>query len=330
MTLPTISIGFPPGPHALEGAKLAEELGFERLWLYDSAGIWEDVWMTLGMVAQNTSRIQLGTAVLVPNLRHVMTTASAVLTMERMWPGRLTLGFGTGFTARVVLGQRGLTWDYTTRYLKQLRALLAGETVEIEGKPCKMIHHPHMAKARPVEFPLILSALGPKGQGIARELADGLIQFQSGDGSWSTHVNLINGTVLDEGEGLHDERVIQAAGPWWAMWYHGLWERSHDSLKSIPGGEEYLKQLNDNHPEALRHLAVHEGHATHINELDRILIDAAGDELSWEPQGWVGTREYFRKRLAKEAELGTTEIVYAAAGPDPMREIRAFADAAFG
>jgi len=44
----------------------------------------------------------------------------------------------------------------------------------------------------------------------------------------------------------------------------------------------------------------------------------------------VGTREYFRKRLAKEAELGTTEIVYAAAGPDPMREIRAFADTAFG
>ena len=73
-----ISLGFAPGPLALEAAKLAEQLGYHRLWLYDSAAIWEDVWIHMGRIADRTERLGLGTAVLVPNLRHVMTTASAV------------------------------------------------------------------------------------------------------------------------------------------------------------------------------------------------------------------------------------------------------------
>ena len=43
MDRPAISLGFPPGPHALEAADVAEAMGYERLWLYDSAAIWEDV-----------------------------------------------------------------------------------------------------------------------------------------------------------------------------------------------------------------------------------------------------------------------------------------------
>ena len=44
---PIISLGFAPGPLALDAADLAERVGYERLWLYDSAAIWEDVWLTM-------------------------------------------------------------------------------------------------------------------------------------------------------------------------------------------------------------------------------------------------------------------------------------------
>jgi 5,10-methylenetetrahydromethanopterin reductase len=323
---PQISLGFPPGPLALEAADLAEELGYHRFWLYDSAAIWEDVWIHMGLVAARTERMKLGTAVLVPNLRHVMTTASAIATIERLSPGRLTCGFGTGFTARRVLGQGAVPWKAMERYVRQLQALLAGELVEIDGKPCQMIHHPDMALPRPIRVEMIMSALGPKGQAITRDLADGLMMLGPSDGSWNRFVQMMHGTVLDPGESPRSERAIEAAGPWWVMFHHSSWEASPERLRAVPGGDDYLERIAiERDPDQL-HLAVHEGHATHVTERDRILIDAAGDDLDW-GRSWVGVAEDIRSRVAAAGASGTTEIIYNPAGPDPLREIRAFAEA---
>ena len=94
-----LSVGMPPGPRTLELAQLAEDLGYDRVWLFDSAALYEDVWIWLARLAEHTE-IDLGTAVLVPNLRHVMTTASAIATDGAHGAGRLACGFGTGATAR--------------------------------------------------------------------------------------------------------------------------------------------------------------------------------------------------------------------------------------
>ena len=168
-----ISLGGPPGPGILELARRAEALGYDRIWLFDSAAIYEDVWIHLARIAEATRRIGLGTAVLVPSLRHVMTTASAIATVERLAPGRLACALGTGYTARLVLGQKPLAWKLLREYVEQLRGLLRGEVVEIEGRPCQMIHRPELARPRPIEVPLLLSAFGPKGLAITREIADG-------------------------------------------------------------------------------------------------------------------------------------------------------------
>ena len=128
-----LSVGMPPGPDSVELAKLAYDLGYDRFWLYDSAALYEDVWITLARVAEHTP-INIGTAVLVPNLRHVMTTASAIATIERLAPGRLVCGWGTGATARWVLNQKAVSWNTMRRYLTQLDALLRGDVVEIDGR----------------------------------------------------------------------------------------------------------------------------------------------------------------------------------------------------
>jgi 5,10-methylenetetrahydromethanopterin reductase len=39
----------------------------------------------------------------------------------------------------------------------------------------------------------------------------------------------------------------------------------------------------------------------------------------------LGTEEALRKRLADVANAGVTEVVYQPAGPEPERELRAFA-----
>ena len=139
------------------------------MWLYDSAALYEDIWIWMALLAEHTD-LDLGTAVLVPNLRHVMTTASAIATVERMAPGRLTCGFGTGATARWVLNKPALSWATTQRYLEQLRGLLRGEVVDVDGERCQMIHHPDFAIGRPIDTPLLVSALGPKGKGLVEEM----------------------------------------------------------------------------------------------------------------------------------------------------------------
>lgn len=330
MPTPSISIGLPPQPSATELAVLAEELGFERVWLYDSAAIYEDIWIHLALIAERTSRIGLGTAVLVPNLRHVMTTASAAATVARLAPGRLVIGVGTGFTARLVMNKRALSWATTEAYVRQLRGLLAGEVVEIAGEQCQMIHHPDFAAPRPIDVPILLSALGPKGQAIAAEIADGLMNVgpPQGDDVPDWYVHMINGTVLDPGEAPTAARVVDAAGPWEALSHHGAWHLGGEEIvPMLPGGEEWLARVVDDRPEAERHLSVHEWHCSHVNDRDRPLLATKGTpDDPW--SGWVGDDADFASRIAASGDAGTTEILYTPAGPDLEREMRAFARAA--
>jgi 5,10-methylenetetrahydromethanopterin reductase len=96
---PRLSVGLPPSRRIVEQARVAESLGYHAVWLFDSPALYGDLWMAVGRVAEATT-IQLGTAVAVPSVRHPMVTASAIATVEDLAPGRLSVAFGTGFTAR--------------------------------------------------------------------------------------------------------------------------------------------------------------------------------------------------------------------------------------
>ncbi len=334
MTSVKISVGMPPGPDSVEMARMAESLGYERIWFYDSAALYEDIWITLARVAEQTT-IPIGTAVLVPNLRHVMTTASAIATIERVAPGRLACAFGTGATARWVLNKKAVSWAATRRYMEQLRGLLRGDVVEIDGERCQMIHHPRWAVARPIETPLLLSALGAKGTAITRELneagvVDGLMSMgaSADNAGFTWHVQMTAGTVLDDGEKLSDERVKSALGPWYVVRYHGVWQAFPDALANFPLGAEWRTGVEAERPEGERHLAVHEGHVTDVMSRDRAVLDAAGDALA--TVGWVGSATDVRARAESAVAAGATEIMFTPGGPDVAREMRAFAAATLG
>jgi len=52
----TLSAAFPPGRDALDHVALAEDLGYERAWLYDSPALYHDVWMTRARCAERELR----------------------------------------------------------------------------------------------------------------------------------------------------------------------------------------------------------------------------------------------------------------------------------
>src|SRR6476660_8024406 len=81
-----VSCAFPTTMSSPDDIALAEQIGYERAWLYDTPQQSPDVWMALALAAERTSRIGLGPGVLVPNLRHPMTNAAATATLVGLAP----------------------------------------------------------------------------------------------------------------------------------------------------------------------------------------------------------------------------------------------------
>jgi 5,10-methylenetetrahydromethanopterin reductase len=71
--------------------------------VFDSPALHGDLWIALARIAAATERIGSGSGVAVAGLRHPMVTAAA--SVAEIAPGRLTLAFGTGHTARRTLGR---------------------------------------------------------------------------------------------------------------------------------------------------------------------------------------------------------------------------------
>jgi 5,10-methylenetetrahydromethanopterin reductase len=315
-----VSCAFPPGPDVVEHAVVAESLGYERAWLYDSPALYPDVWVTLARVAERTDRIGLGPAVLIPSLRHVLAQAMAIATLETLAPGRTVAAVGTGFTGRMALGQRPLRWAAVEEYLRQLRALLAGEQVEVDGSVMQMIPPTGFVPARPIGVPILVAANGPRGLQVAKQLGDGVMTIGSGQPEFDWCAVLAFGTVLDEGEPPTSPRALEAAGPALTVVYHGMYEADPTTVDSLPGGPEWRAEV-EGVPESVRHLTVHEDHLVRVTERDAPLLD--GHTLA--AFTWTGSTNQLRVRLEELEAAGATEILYAPMGADIPRELRAFA-----
>jgi 5,10-methylenetetrahydromethanopterin reductase len=302
---------------------LAESLGYQRAWCYDSPPLYPDVWMILALAAERTSRIGLGPAVLVPHLRHVMTNAAAIATLVSLAPGRVSVAVGSGFTGRMALGQRSTSWKAVREYVSALRALLRGEEVMWEGALTQMLHLPGFAPPRPIDVPLAIAISGPRGLAVAQELADGVISpsgARPGDAppSFDWVARMTNGTVLDPGEPGTSQRALEAAGHGAALAYHATYENGQ--VEALPNGTAFREAI-EAIPAERRHLVLHKGHLITMSDLDRRFVTPE----FMAQYGRASTPEVWRERLSAMEAEGVTEVIYQPAGPDIPRELGAFA-----
>ena len=308
----------------------AERLGYRRAWCYDSPALYPDVWMVLGLAAARTERIGLGPGVLVPSLRHPMVNAAAVAGLAELAPGRVAVAVGSGFTGRMVLGQRPMKWADVADYVRVLRALLRGEDAQWEGRTLRMLHWPGFGAARPIDVPILIGADGPKGLAVAAELGDGVFSAALPQPDAANVVPwralLVWGTVLDEGEDVASERARAAYGASLAVVYHAMYERGGAAaVDGLPGGGAWREAV-ESVPSAERHLAVHEGHLVAANERDQLVGREAASLAG--TFTFTGTAKELRDRIEMLAGAGVTEVAYQPAGPDIPRELAAFAEMA--
>ena len=319
----SFSFRLPPGPRAVDYAQLAEDIGYERVWSPEVPAFGYDIWINLARIAERTERIGVGAATLIPSYRHPLAQASAIATLEALAPGRLWAGFGTGFTGRSGVGQPPLKLNYMRRYLLQLRALLKGEAVDIEGGMAQILATGDWLPPRPITTPLLLASQGPRGRQLAREVADGLISLGAPEPGFHPCLVSVNGTVLDDGEDLDSPRVRLAAGPLVAAAYHSAYSRSPESVLRLPNGAAWLAKVQEL-PENVRHLSVHRGHTLAIESPQDELIDMSiARQVSF-----TGTRDELRARIAAFEASGATGVIFGTSDSDVPRELRRFAEVA--
>jgi alkanesulfonate monooxygenase SsuD/methylene tetrahydromethanopterin reductase-like flavin-dependent oxidoreductase (luciferase family) len=230
-------IGIPTSGESWKVAERAEELGFTHAWFYDTQMLVGDPFVAMGAAALKTSRIRLGTGVLVPTNRIPAVAASAFATLNAMAPGRIDLGVGTGFSARRAMGLGAMKLAAMEEYIRVVYALLNGEMTEAEVEPgvrkkLKFLN-PELGLIN-IKDPIRLhiSALGPKGREMtARHGAawktvmsgvdDGLAALDGMRKTWEASGRAaadlyssawIWGCLLRDGETLDSPRVRAQAG----------------------------------------------------------------------------------------------------------------------
>jgi 5,10-methylenetetrahydromethanopterin reductase len=287
-----------------EQAALAERLGYERVWLADSPALYGDVWIAVSEAARATRRIGLGTSVLIPSLRHVLATAAAIAHVEAIAPRRLRVALGTGFTGRRMLGKMPISLKALESYVRQLRALLAGEEVDVDGAPCRLMHPQGITAPLPLATPIWIAASGAKGLALAERVADGVICAGVVPPGAKDAALLSMGTVLREGETLASPAVLERIGPAIAVVWHGTYEAAGPGVDHLPGGKGWRAEV-ERFPARSRHLYVHEGHLVELTERDRrhLAPELAGATFS-------GSAAQLRERAAGLAAQGVAEIVY--------------------
>ena len=225
-------------------AQRAEELGFTHAWFYDTQMITADPFIAMGAAAMKTTKIRLGTGVLVPSNRIAAVTANSFATLNAMAPGRLDFGVGTGFSARRAMGLGGIKLAEMEEYIRVVYGLLNGETLEtiIEGKRKKIRFLNPDAGLINIDDPVKLhvSAYGPKSQKLVGKLGaawktfisdvdGGLTALQGMRKDWAEAGRAqsdlyttawVCGCVLEPGEPADSPRAMAQAGPRAAVLLH--------------------------------------------------------------------------------------------------------------
>jgi 5,10-methylenetetrahydromethanopterin reductase len=329
-------IALPTAADAWKTVRRAEELGFTHAWFYDTQMLCADCFVAMGAAAVHTSRIRLGTGVLIPSNRIAPVTANAFASLNALAPGRIDFGVGTGFTGRRTMGLGAIRLAEMEEYIRVVMALLDGQTptFTVEDQRHKITFlNPELGLinlADPVR--LHISAYGPRARRLTAKLGAGWLNFvgdvaggaaamQAMRQSWAeagrpaadlTAVAFALGCVLQPGEPLDSPRAIAQAGPRAAVLLH---RAADEALAGLPNTSPipdavaepvaaYVALARTFQPEDARYLENHRGHLMAVKPIERPFITP---ELIRRTT-FTGTEPDLLDRIAALRDAGYTQF----------------------
>lgn len=336
--------------------RYAEELGYDHGWVPDSQMIWSDCYATLALAAEHTSRIKLGTGVSIAPTRLAPVTAHSIASINRIAPGRVFLGIGTGYTAMNVMGMKPMSGRAFGEYVRVVRALLHGKEVEYTfGEQTRDIRFLHtdlgfLDLEHPIPIyvaadgPLALAAAGAYGDGRIssgesnRQLERSLASIHEGAEAAGRDLpndfhtaELTFACVLQPGEDLTSERVIDEVGSMVAVWLHGCYEvymrRGTDEFvrpEAIEEWRAYRDYVENMDVERHKlHQRLHEGHCTYLVPEERRFITPNTIRAA---RGLVGEPDEIIEMLREKERHGLKEVTLLPPMAHARENFKAFAE----
>jgi 5,10-methylenetetrahydromethanopterin reductase len=326
-------------PTAADSWKLvqrAEELGFTHAWFYDTQMLNADCFVAMGAAAVNTQRIRLGTGVLVPSNRIAPVAAGSLASLNKLAPGRIDFGVGTGFTARRAMGFGAMRLKAMETYIAQVYGLLRGEIVEfeMEGERRKIrFLNPELGLINTSDpIALHLSAFGPRTRALTAKLGAGWIDFVGNVENGIREVEAMRtawreagrvagdlqatafalGCVLADGEPADSPRAMAQAGPRAAVMLHRAADEALAGLKPgtampAPAGGEmqgYIAVARSFEPKDAPYLHNHRGHLMFVKPEERPFVTADLIRAT----SFTATEAEIKARIAALRDAGYTQF----------------------
>jgi 5,10-methylenetetrahydromethanopterin reductase len=162
--------GTEPTSALVRHAVLAEQIGFDSVWVIDSQLLCREVTVTLAAILMATKEIRAATGMTQPVTRHVSVMASAMATLSELSDGRAIMGIGTGFSSLRTVGLPPAKVAELESYVTTVQALLRGESVTFGTSTGALSW---MGSPRTV--PIAIAATGPRMIRTAARIADGVV-----------------------------------------------------------------------------------------------------------------------------------------------------------
>ena len=176
----------------VEQARLAEEAGFDALWISDHFHPWNNeqgqspfVWSMIGAISQ-VCDLPVTTAVTCPTVRiNPVIIAQAAATSSVLLDGRFVLGLGSGEALNEhILGGAWPTAEVRQAMLEEavdvIRRLFTGETVTYGGD-YYTVDTARIYTMPDQPPPIYISGFGPKATELAARIGDGYINTAPDD-----------------------------------------------------------------------------------------------------------------------------------------------------
>jgi len=331
-------IAIPTAADSWRLVRRAEELGFSHAWFFDTQMLSADPFVAMTAATMKTSRIKLGTGVLIPSNRIAPVAATAFASLNKLAPGRIVFGVSTGFTGRRTMGLGAVKLADMEDYILTIQALWRGETVEftVEGKRRKIRYlNPELGLINIDDpIPTYIAASGPKARALTAKLGaawiDNVADPERGAATlaqmraaWNaagraaealTSVAWIGGAVLEDGEPVDGPRGMALAAPRAAMLLHRAADTALAGYPTpvamrpefAPAVEAYVNHARTFEPKDAYYLANHRGHLLFVRPDERRFITAEMIRRT----SFIGTAADLTQRIGALQEAGFDQVVF--------------------
>ncbi len=332
-------IAIPTAANSWRLVRRAEELGFSNAWFFDTQMLSADPFVAMAAAAMKTTRIKLGTGVLIPSNRIAPVAATAFASLNKLAPGRIDLRRQHRLHRPPHHGpRRGEAGRHGGLYPRRPGPV---------ARRNRGIHRRGQARARSAylnpdlgliniddPMPLFIAASGPQARALTAKLGAGWIDnvadpergaatLEQMRAAWAqagraredlTAVAWIGGAVLDEGEPADGPRGMAMAGPRASMLLH---RAADTALAGYPAPvamlpeftaavEGYVAHARGFEPTDAYYLANHVGHLMHVRPNEQKFITAEMIRKT----SFIGTAAELIYRVGGLRDAGFAQVVF--------------------